>query len=91
MFEIDGKEYYFDFERLIEQCRVMDFATSLEKEGLSINVFKYDLLKMCVERVMDDFTDSETREDVFSKDEMLNSYKLSFNTLLKEGIISEDE
>lgn len=91
MFEIDGKEYYFDFERLIEQCRVMDFATSLEKEGLSINVFKYDLLKMCVERVMDDFTDSETGGDVFSKDEMSNSYKLSFNTLLKEGIISEDE
>lgn len=88
MFEIDGADFYFDFDKLIEECQVDDLT---ESSTLSLNIFKYDLLKMCVERIMDDVSDLGTQNDVFAKNELSTAFKLSYNTLLKNEIIVEDE
>ena len=46
-----GKNYYIDFDRITEKCEV---KKNEETEGLEINVFKYELIKMCLQRILED-------------------------------------
>jgi len=60
--------------------------------GNEINGAKYDILRMCIETLID--YDDET-DDTLGSDRALSktplSYKLAFNTLLNEGILKEKE
>ena len=61
------------------------------KEVIEINVFKYELIKMLIDRVINDFDDEMEEEmDIFSKNQSNSkSFNLAFNTLIQYGIILE--
>jgi hypothetical protein len=55
-------------------------------------VFKYEIYKYCVERVLSDFESDEdqTMASITNKTDSV-SFGVSFNTLLKNKIIKENE
>jgi hypothetical protein len=61
------------------------------KDIIEINVFKYELIKMLLDRVLNDFEDEMDDEiDIFSKSQSSSkSFNLAFNTLIQYGIIIE--
>lgn len=90
MVEIFGKHYYLDLDAVTEKCRTKGSFTD-DGEPVEINVFKYDLIKMCIERVVNDFEEPDEGMGVFSKTELTPSFKIAFNTLIKNEILVEDE
>lgn len=59
-----------------------------ETDTMQINVFKYEMIKMCIERVFNDFDSNEDNMiPTFSKESQ--SYKLAFATLIKNKILVE--
>jgi len=82
------KNYYIDFDRITEKCEV---KKNEESEGLEINVFKYELIKMCLQRVLEDGYGDDEDGSIGSfnlKPESI-SFKLALNTLIKNEIILE--
>lgn len=90
MVEIFGKHYYLDFDAVTEKCRTKGTFTE-DGEPTEINVFKYDLLKMCIDRVVNDFEEPDESMGVFGKNELSPSFKIAFNTLIKYDILLEDD
>lgn len=97
MIEIFGKYYYIDIDSINEKCKT---GTTLEDDDepgdIKINIFIYEILKMCIERVLNDFDENNEDNDMAifsSKNEkrMSVSFKLAFNTLIKNNIIIEQE
>jgi predicted transcriptional regulator len=85
--------YYLDIDGIMNKCRTGNTVQDEDgKEVNEINVFKYELIKMMVERILDEFED-ETDDDVLSslkgKQGSL-SFNLAFNTLYQYGIIKEE-
>ena len=64
---------------------------SIEPKTKEIDGPKYDILRMCIETILDY---SNETDDALGIDRAMNkaplSYKLSFNTLVKEGILKEE-
>ena len=59
---------------------------------LEINVFKYEIIKLCLERVLGEFQESNDDEiGVFAKDNLPISFRIAFNTLIKNQILIEDD
>lgn len=105
--EIFGEQYYIDLNEFIKSCesefKVVEKNNEIEeikdiKEPVyesQIDLFKYEIAKMCVQRVLsDEFIpedsdyQDETLASITSKDENKPvSYKIAFNTLLNNGII----
>jgi hypothetical protein len=58
---------------------------------LELNVFKFEIFKSCIERVLYDQPE-ETDDDipVFQEKSIAISFKVAFNTLLKYEILIED-
>lgn len=85
--------YYLDIDGVIDKCRTgttVDDETG--KEVSEINIFKYEIIKMMIERVLDEF-DDETDDDVLSSikgKKTSLSFNLAFNTLYQYGIIKEE-
>lgn len=85
--------YYLDIDGVIDKCRTgttIDDETG--KEVSEINIFKYEIIKMMIERVLDEF-DDETDDDVLSSikgKKTSLSFNLAFNTLYQYGIIKEE-
>jgi len=100
MLEIIGKHYYIDINEMISRCIMPDTEYSEEidesqsdekKKALELNIFKYEILKSCVERIlMPDETEDDDM-DLFTDKKMDVSYKLAFNTLIKNKILIEDD
>lgn len=61
-------------------------------KGKEIDGAKYDIIRMCIEVLIDY---DEDVDDALGSDRALSktplSYKLAFNTLIKEGILKEKE
>lgn len=91
MLEIFGKQYYLDIDAVTEKCRTKGDITGENDEPVEINVFKYDLLKMCIERVINDFEEPDEGMGVFGKNEFTPSFKIAFNTLIKNEILLEED
>jgi hypothetical protein len=101
MFEIFGKTYYIDIDSLIEECRPdyprkkTDKKTKVEKideeDGLSLNIFKFESFKSCVERILSEYNnDDDDDKLIMVNDTSLSpSFKIAFNTLLKYKILKE--
>ena len=95
MVEIFGKSYYIDINSINEKCKVSPITT--DKEGnnvIEIDIFLYEIIKMCLERVLNDYDNQDDDDDLsrFVKKEKSISFKIAFNTLIKNNIlISEDE
>jgi len=87
MASIFGKEYYIDFDKITEKCEI---KVSKKNDSLEINVFKYELIKMCLQRVLEDgYKDEDDDMAAFKMDDQSMSFKLAFLTLIKHDIILE--
>lgn len=86
-----GKNYYIDFDRITEKCEVKKSEEAEGDGGLEINVFKYELIKMCLQRVLEDgYQDDEDGSiGSFSMKPESISFRLALNTLIKNEIILE--
>jgi hypothetical protein len=51
----------------------------------------YEILKMCIDRVLNEFDDGDEDASLFGQRETTVSFKLAFNTLIKNNILIEDD
>lgn len=87
MASLFGKDYYIDFDKITEKCEI---KVSKKSENLEINVFKYELIKMCLQRVLEDgYKEDDDDMAAFKADDQSLSFKLAFLTLIKNDIILE--
>ena len=93
MVEVFGKLYYIDLDSISEVCRTGKTIKDDEddSETLEINIFKYEVIKMCIERVLNEFEDSDEEMGLFAQKETTVSFRIAFNTLLKNNILIEEE
>jgi hypothetical protein len=92
MVEIYGKNYYIDIDGVTERCRTERAINDTEEgDALEINIFKYELIKMCLERVLDDYEDVDESMGMFGSNNAKVAFKIAFNTLIKNEILIEDD
>lgn len=106
MLELFGKEYYIDVDEVIKKCRPdykeesegynesSDIKASVGENGqtiLELNVFKFEVLKACIERVLNELSDTDPDAGMFGENDTSVSFKLAYNTLLKYNILIENE
>lgn len=92
MVEIFGKYYYIDLDAISDYCKTGNLIKDNDKNELEeVDIFKYEIIKMCLERLLNEF--QETEEDIpsFAEKETSISFKFAFNTLIKNKIIIEEE
>ena len=93
MVEIFGKSYYIDVDGISQKCQT---GNQIQNEDgtttLEINIFKYEIIKTCIERVLNEFEEVDNELEELGKESLSISFKIAFNTLIKYDIlISEDE
>ena len=100
MVKIFGKYYYIDVENIVDKCTTIISPENKEDEiengtnsTIEINVFKYEIIKMCLERVLSEFQERNEDEDIgiFALSDVNVSLKIAFNTLIKYNILIEDD
>jgi hypothetical protein len=90
-----GKRYYIDLDNVTDKCEVKKTEVTKEgvtTEGLEINIFKYEIIKMCLMRVLEDgYNEDKDSGDLPGLDlsNQSESFKLAFYTLIKNKIIFE--
>ena len=92
MVNLFGKSYYVDIDGITERCKTD--RTIKEEDGTEtteINIFKYEVLKMCIERVLNEFNEVDEEIAVFSETTLSPSFKIAFNTLIKNQILIEED
>lgn len=62
------------------------FTTESEQQ---INIFKYELIKMCIQRIFDEIEETDEELGVFAGKNSTMSFRMAFNTLIKSEIIIE--
>jgi hypothetical protein len=91
--ELYKKNYYVDVDAMIDKCRTgKTIEDEKGDEVMEINVFKYELLKMMLDRVINEIDDMED-DDVLSSLKQSPgslSFNIAFNTLIQYGIINEE-
>jgi len=91
MVELFGKNYYIDIDGITEKCRTNKTVEDDEDEGSTeINIFKYEIIKMCLERVLGEIDDVDEEMGMFAKNTTTTSFKIAFNTLIKYKILIEE-
>ena len=93
MVEIFGKNYYIDVDGISNKCQT---GNQIQNEDgtttFEINIFKYEIIKTCIERILNEFDDVDEELSKFGESNLSISFKIAFNTLIKyEILISEDE
>ena len=94
MVELFGKTYYIDLDGIIAKCgTVKNIVEEDEVEGetLEINIFKYEIIKMCLERILSEYEEVDDTLGAFGKNSQSPSFKIAFNTLIKYEILIEDD
>jgi hypothetical protein len=97
MLEIFGKQYYIDIDRVTEECRLEVknpeevSEENNEEDQQTINIFKYEILKMFIERILSENFEDDESIGAFGSDSTTLSFKLAFNTLIKKQILIENE
>ena len=104
MLEVLGKYYYIDINSITEKCKSTVDTTkavetpkiegdekSEEKSGIEINLFKYETIKICLEVVLSDAEQVDEELGALAQTNLPLSFKIAFNTLLKNEIIIEEE
>lgn len=103
MLEIFGKHYFIDVDEVIKICRA-DYGTEGFDEKkqlrtgtdgeilLELNVFKFEIIKACVERVLTEYEEIDEKLGAFGAEESTSiSFKMAYNTLIKYNIIVEED
>jgi hypothetical protein len=94
MVELFGKQYYIDLDGITDRCKTgRTIKDEEDNEGtLEVNIFKYEIIKMCLDRVLGEVDEVDETLGHFGTQNTSTSFKLAFNTLIKyEIIIEEDE
>lgn len=92
MVEIFGKLYYIDLEAVTTRCRTGNTIKDEDgNESTEINIFMYEILKMCIERVLNEFDESDEDMGPFGQKSTTPSFRLAFNTLIKNNILIEED
>ena len=101
MVEIFGKEYYIDFDAVTDKCRINnDKKTKRKVKGqeevedvssIEVNIFKYELIKMCLDRILSEFEEVDNQLGAFAQNDTSVSFNIAFNSLIKNEIIKENE
>jgi hypothetical protein len=92
MVEIFGKNYYIDIDGITEKCKTGNTIKDEDNnETLEVNIFKYEVIKMCLERVLNDYEDVDEEIGVFGQKDTTISFKIAFNTLIKNEILKEED
>jgi hypothetical protein len=89
MVKIFGKYYYIDLDMVINSCESGKSYDEHGSEHTEINVFKYDIIKMCIDRVLNEYEEMDEKMSIFSETQVSPSFKISFNTLIKSNILIE--
>jgi hypothetical protein len=91
MVELFGKSYYIDVDGITDKCRTGNTIKEEDgSESLEINIFKYEIIKMCLERVLGEVDDIDEEMALFGKNNITVSFKIAFNTLIKNNILIEE-
>ena len=95
MVEIYGKNYYIDLDSVTDRCRIESIKKYEEDEEAaensgSLNIFKYEIVKMCLERVLGEYDEQDDDSDIFGVKKASQSFKIAFNTLIKYEILIEE-
>lgn len=92
MVEVFGKYYYIDLDAVTEVCRTGNTVKEDDgSESQEINIFKYEVIKMCVERILNEFDESDEDMGLFAQKDTTISFRIAFNTLVKNNILIEEE
>jgi hypothetical protein len=96
MVEIYGKHYYIDLDAVTDRCRIESIRKHEEEDededenSGSLNIFKYEIVKMCLERVLGEYDEQDDDSDIFGVKKASQSFKIAFNTLIKYEILIEE-
>ena len=93
MYDILGKRYYIDLDGIQEQCKTGQFIQdeTTGQKVLEINFFKYEIIKMCLERVLNEFEEPDEDLGAYGTNETSLSFRIAFNTLIRNKILIEEE
>ncbi len=91
MAQIYGKNYYIDVDNMIEICKTEKSMSEESEDNLEINIFKYEILKNCVEKVLNTYEDMDDEMPLLIENQFDISFVLAFNTLIKYNVLIEME
>ena len=91
MVEIFGKSYYLDIDSITKKCQTGNTIKDEDGETLEINIFKYEMIKMCIERVLNEFQEVDEELGAFARNDTTLSFRIAYNTLIKNEILIEDD
>jgi hypothetical protein len=92
MVEIFGKYYYIDLDRITDKCRTGNkIKDENDEETLEVNIFKYEVIKMCLDTVLDEIQNVDSELGAFGSADTTVAFKIAFNTLIKNEILIEED
>ena len=92
MVEIFGKTYYIDLDGVTDKCRTGKNIKDEDGEDVTeVNIFKYEIIKMCIDRVLNEFQEVDEGLGAFGTNDTTVSFKIAYNTLIKNEILIEDD
>ena len=92
MLELFGKEYYIDLDTITERCRTGETIKDEDgNDSLEVNIFKYEVVKMCLGTVLSEAEEVDEELGAFSQKGTSIAFKVAFNTLIKNNILIENE
>jgi hypothetical protein len=92
MVEVLGKNYYIDIDGLTKKCQTGNQIKDEDgNESEEVNIFKYEILKVCLERVLNEYEEIDEELGPFGDKNLSISFKIAFNTLIKNQILIEDD
>lgn len=63
-----------------------------DKSGLEFNVFKFEIIKMCLETLFTEYNqDNDENDSLLNKNNASPAFKIAFNTLIKCKIMKEED
>ena len=97
--EYFGKNYYIDIDGITDKCRTVKTKNNGTEESefedeatIEINIFKYEIIKMCLARVLSEYEEDENEMSILKgSNNSPISFKIAFNTLIKYEILIEDD
>ena len=92
MIQVLGANYYIDIDAVTEKCKTGRMIEEEDgRETTEINIFKYEVYKLCLERILNEYSEVDDDVSILGEKELPVSFKIAFNTLIKHDILIEDE
>ena len=92
MVEIFGKIYYINLDGITDKCRTgRTIKDEFEEDTLEVNIFKYEVIKMCLETILSEANMVDEELGAFGNKDTTVAFKLAFNTLIKNDILIEED